>query len=407
MNIEVAFPDLENIMQKIVAITTNPTLDEKFKNLFIWVHDNRVDFGAHSNEIITALNAQTNVQLDEGESLENERIFLLSAKDINDVLSANKSLKRTKISKVQFELHNNSGGMVPMHLFEEPVDPEILNADKYFQKTSFRITSQPPNKITNEKIARINSQKEFTTVETGLILVYLQALLPTVAKEKRNANNQIVFADDLVYTMVQTYAATMQNNLPEVFKGFKLKNDVAAFLESFIGDVELFNMHKEADNHGRITITFQLENSIAIIDCADMTNAYDMTNFVKMPENAVAVDRKYLQDVLRRMSLSSEPTNVTVKIDSANGTGSLEIRNQSLKQDIPVLHAKGEGEFAFSVRPQTLSALILSHTDMFGDIAFFYLEQGQRKIILGVKDEQGIWATKTTGLSPAKGDFAW
>jgi hypothetical protein len=178
------------------------------------------------------------------------------------------------------------------------------------------------------------------------------------------------------------------------------------FLKNFIGSEPNFQLAKEIGQGGMVILTVTAGESIATIKCPDMNRAYDITNFMEIPESGVVVDKDYLKDVLKRISLGNEPANIDISIE--NGFGFLKATTKTMTQQIPVVTAKGEGAFSFQIRADLLSNLIFSHADYFGENVFLYLTTNERgNITLAVKDNTSMWHTKITGLAQSKGDFEW
>jgi hypothetical protein len=137
-----------------------------------------------------------------------------------------------------------------------------------------------------------------------------------------------------------------------------------------------------------------------------MARAYDISKYVDMPSTGVVVDKIYLMDVLKRLSLSSEPANIRIEV--LDGLGTMKVASKNMTQSIPVFNVKGSGTFSFQIKAELLSNVIFSHMTVFSESVFIYLEQvDNNRIIMGVNDNTKLWQTKLSGLTAAKDDFAW
>lgn len=398
MNISTSFEELDSAMLTVTSIVSDKMLSEDLKNVIVWIKDGVVRFAAYNGNIISATEVGASL---EGVGNEEEHFFQLKAKDINDVVASLKGLKRTKVDRVTFEIKENEA---LMHIFETALDEEMVNAESYNQESKFRIQKPRLKDAIRNEVQKVNIAVEGSHITAVDVLLYINSLYPTVMKETRESTNNVLFGKEHVYTMLPSYSAVLQNKLPEVLSGFRLKNSVVNFLKNFIAGFDSFSIDKEDKGNGMIILTVRAGNSVAEIKCADMSRAFDMTNFITTPSNGIVVDKAYLIDVLKRMSLSSEAAFVEINI--ANGSGDMKVLSKAMTQNIPVIKAKGEGSFAFSIRPELLSNVIFSHIQGLDENVFLYLENGDKNnVVLAVKDNTELWQTKVTGLSQGKGNF--
>lgn len=401
MRIKTSFETLDTTMTTVSSIVSDRLLTEDLKNVVIWLNEGKVYFAAYSGTTLSATDVDAEVHTDEGEHADS--FIQLKAKDINDVLAAFKGLKRTRVSGVDLEIRENEA---ILHVFEEPLDDSLPNADSYRQESKYRITKPRVKELVKKEIESINVNVQGTQVDSAKLLLYISALLPTVAKETRESTNNVFFGEEYIYTFLQAYTALIPNKLDKVLSGFRLSNTVVTFLKNFIQNDEIFTIEKDVKGNGMIVLTLRVGRSVAVIKCADMSRAYDITNFVNLPDNGIVVDKDYLVDVLKRVSLSTDAAHV--QVDMADGQGSMRIASKNMTQNIPVNFAKGEGNFSFQMKADLLSTIIFSHLQELGDNVFLYFDQGDRgNTIMGVKDNLDFWQTKLMGLTASKGDFAW
>lgn len=401
MRIKTSFEALDSTMTTVTAIVSDRMLQEDLKNVVIWLKEGKVFFAAYSGTTLSA--TLVDAQVDTEGVTHPEDFIQLKAKDINDILATFKGLKRTVISHVEFEIKENEA---ILHIFEEPSDPSIDQADSYRQESKFRVTKPRVKDLVKSEIQKINVDFQGPPIDNSVPLLYIGALLPTIAKETRESTNSLFFSDKYVYTFLAPYAAIMPNGLDPVFQGFRLNNTTVTFLKNFIQTEESFAMQKEVHPNGMVVLTVKVGNSVAVIKCSDMSRAFDISNFVTVPSNGLAVDKAYLLDVLKRVSLSSEATNI--QIDIENGVGTFKIISKTMTQSLPVVEAKGQGSYHFMIKAELLSSVVFSHASDFGELVFLLFEHGDRgNIVMAVSDNTKLWHTKVTGLVAAKGDFAW
>lgn len=403
LKITVPFKALETTMQLVTSVTAGRMITEELKNLIIVVRDNQIKFSASARTLMSAFDIEADVQVEDIDvpTEDGSFIHVLRAKDINNVLNTFRGLTRTVATTVTFEIEENKATMI---VHEEPASEDVDNASKYVQDSRFIIGKPKRNKLIEREVQRFNTiptDDQFTEIPFDNLDYYLTSLLPMVAKETREGVRDVTFGEELAYALVLTHVAITQNGLPEVFKGFSLQNTYLKFLQDFIGDNETFKVHKHVVGNGQVTLTFKVPSAVAIVDTGDLTRARDMSSFCQLPPNYVEVDRFYLMDVLKRVALSSEATTVGVRI--ADGFAQMRLQTQTVEQEIPLFSCEGEGEYVFTLKPEIIDSMIMSHNDYALESVRVHLgfnESGT--ITLGVTDEQGFWNTKMDNLSMSK-----
>ena len=399
MLITMSFETLDSVMSTVTSIVSDKMLKEEMKNVIVWVKGDKVRFSAYSGNISSATEIDAIVELAEAD----EVFVQLRAKDINDVIGTLKGLKKTVVEKVVFDIRENEA---ILSIFEAPIDLEMAGADKYYQETKFRITKPVVKEMVKREIESIDFDSTGTVLESVDVLLYVNTLYPTIQKEVRESTFNMFFGEKHIYTIVAQYAAIMENKLNPIVSGFMLPNTVVNFLKNFISTSETFELSKQPGIKGGVVLTVRVGSSIAVIKCSDMGKAYDITEYSTAPEDGIVIDKDYLVDVLKRMSLSSEQVNISVNIAGEDSV--MEVVSKTMKQQIPIVTAKGEGQYQFVIRPELLSSVILSHASWLGTASFLYFEHGNRNnIVMAVKDSTNIWQTKVTGLDASKGAFTW
>jgi len=394
--------DVEMAMDIVSAVVSDKLLQEENKNLVVWLKDGDVNFVAHNGNTIGMSKVLCEV---EWVGVQEETFIQLRAKDILDVLTSLKGLKRTKVESI--ELHIKPAE-AQLHVFETAISPDMDNAGQFNQTSKYRITKTNIKDVIKNDIQNVNTAVEGVQLEVSNAMVFIDALLPTVSKETREASLNVMFGESNYYSVLNTYVAVMPNKLLPEFSGFRLTNSTLSFLKSFISvDPEApFTFRKEEKGNGLVHLTVKKNDSVALIKCADLSKAFDITNFLGLPDNGIVMDKMYLIDVLKRVNNISDAVFIEVKVDG--GEGSFEVKSKSMTQKVPVMRSKGKGEYNFSIRADLLSSVIFSHATYFDSSIFMYFDTGGKgNIIMACADNSKLWHTKMTGLSSSKGDFAW
>lgn len=399
MIIKTSFEALDKAMTTVSNIVADKNLSEEFKNLVVWVKDGQVRFAAYGGNIVNATPVDATAVYSTEE--QPETLFQLKAKDINDVLSSFKGLKRTKVTDIEFHIRENEA---VMNVVEEPQDESMSHANEYNQVSKFRISKPRLKDLVKNEIQRINMEVEGTDISSVDVLLYINALLPTVAKETREGTYNVMFGDEYIYTVVTPYSSVMPNKLPEVMRGFKLSNSLVAFLKNFISSAEYFTFHKQEMGKGGVVLTVKVGDSVALIKCYDLSRAFDITNFVSVPSNGIVVDKAYLVDVLKRLNLSGDAATVEITIGEHP---SMKVLTANMTQNIPVINSKGEGLYSFSIRSEHLANAIFSHITDFDVNVYIYVEEEERSMVMACSDNSQLWQTKIKGLAQSKANYSW
>lgn len=404
MQIKVSYDDLESSLNTLAGVLSDRALQDELKNVVFWIKDNKVYLAAYNGNTVSLVEVPAELNLQDSF----EEVFQLRAKDIMDVLSTFKGLKRTKVSGIHLNIKENEAVMVVQ---EAPLDENIIFAQEFYQESKFRITKPRLKDIVKNEVQKVDMNVEGVLVNSADFLLYINALLPTVAKETRDSTSNIIFGNSHIYTVLAPYVAVMPNKLPEVFSGFRLSNTVVQFLKNFVSSEESFLVSKNVLGNGVVVLTFKTNRAVAVIKCPDLSRAFDITNFLSKPDNGVVVDKAYLVDVLRRLSLSNDAALIEVKItktETGPSQGFMRVISKNMTQNVPVKAAKGEGDFTFSIRAELLSAVVFSHTMDFDENVFLYFENTPRGISLVCSDNTEMWQTKMQGLASVRADFvAW
>ena len=397
MIIKLGLDKLENAMSTITSVVNDKMLQEDLKNLIIWVKEGKVRFVGTNLTIVSAIDVDAEISDVEGD----EAFVQLRAKDINDVIASFRGLKKTKVDSVELHIKENEAILLVKEVALADEEADLFN-----QESKFRIAKTPIKEVIKNQVKNVKLDAQGEDIPAVDMLLYINALYPTVAKETRESTSGVMFGEGHIYTTLASYVAIMENRLPKCISNFRVSNTILNFVKNFITGVDTFNFSKTENGNGAVILTIKIPNAIAQINCADMSRAFEISKFLIIPETGIVVDKMYLIDVLKRLSLSSESIFAEVKIE--NGVGEMKVASKNMTQNIPVKKAKGEGTFNFSIRPDLLSSVVFSHATQFDENVFLYFAtDDSNKLSMACTDSIGLWHTKMNGMTIAKGNFAW
>lgn len=402
MVIKTSFDQLDNAIATVNGVLADKLLQEDLKNVIFMIKGDTVKVVANNFKVTCFADLQDAVVL-RNDNEPKDLLTQILAKDIIAVLATLKGLKRTVVTEIELVFKETENLLI---VHEEANSDNLVGADKYAQVTKYRLVPMRlKESVKKEVLATDTTHTDSCCIPSADIMGYLDALLPTITKDTRDTPaTRINVSTSYLYTVPQVYSAILKNKLPEVFSNFVLTQGVALFLKSFIGLEEYVNFSKEEKND---VVMLKLSNStaVAIVKAIGISRAFNIDQFIKVPRTGILLDKQYLTDVLKRMSLNTEPVNVHIDVEAEECT----LVCKKFTQSLPVLSSNGEGVFDFSIKPDLFAFLILSHV-MFDDYVYLLFERDENKGILSmtVKDNTLSWHTKTRGLQAAKGgDFRW
>lgn len=411
MKFQLSLETLDTELQTVNNLVGDKLIPEELKNLIVWITtEGKLRFGAYGGNLTTATNIDAIVTPN---GVITEDLFLnLRVRDINKILGTLKGLSQTKVESIEFEL---TDAETIMHVHEVAKDAENEYAEALKQTSKYRIPRTNLQAYVKNELVKVQFDisgegKVVETIDTSVLNVFLETMHPTVAKETTETSKYLVFSQDEIYSVLATNVNYMPNKLVAMyptFHGFRLMNTVVGFIRNFVNGHETIEFHKNAEQEGVAVLTIKAGESVTVIKCADLKKALDINQFLQAPPNAIVVNKFYLFDVLKRLSLSDEPSVIDVRI--TDGVGTMLVENKVYRQDIPVFRAKGEGEYTFQIKAELFTSLLFGKLSEFSDEVHLNFEVTERgATIMACNDATGLWQSKILGLQKATvGNYKW
>lgn len=398
MKIVVKFEVLDKLINGLHALVLgDKLLHEDLKNLVFEVKDNNL-YLCFFNGLVSS---KTKVDVDVLEESK-EGYFQLKAKDFIKILSSFKGLKKTEASTIELNIKETEA---KIYVHEVPKDVDESLHDLYKQVSNFRLPLIPLKPVVHsslDSLPQTIEEPDFRD-ESEKYNLYLKTLYPLISKEVKDITNQIIFSKEYIYVTLSTYVAAMKNKL-EGWEDFRVNGAGINFIMNLLSLDDMF-IFKKVEKDAGVDLLFEVGNTIALVKANDLSKSLDLTNFVTEIPNGVVTDKVYISEVLKRVV---DDSGVVFNVQISEGQGVLEIRSKSFKQQIPVLKAKGEGNFSFSVNDDILLKMMFKHSNDFPDIVYMYIEVNEKGMItLSFKDETGLWFTRMQGISPSKQMNTW
>lgn len=308
------------------------------------------------------------VTLEDGECDSNGvMLFQLNCKELRSYLDSYKSLRRTYVEEVIFEpshgkikctvIEKNSYTQEQITEMQNAGQDELLDHEIH---SYWHFSNIPIDRSVMNAIGYTAPETELTQLQSVNITMYTATLLP-IMQNGTNLYSYMMFDDEHVIAFAQAYTVVMNNQITEggIFTGLRLQYRAIAFLNKVICNDEVIQVAK-TDRH--IYIKTDLSEAFILYDTTMPAYQAQLDLFKK--DHVVTVDRLYLKDVLKRLSLENDSIEVGIKA----GENKISLSNSKFGQDIDIVYKRGFDEFEsikFRVMPEVLNKAIIGDDSKF------------------------------------------
>lgn len=305
----------------------------------------------------------------------------IKSKEIIGYLNSYKALRRTEVEDVELSVVNN------LTVVCKVAERDLENGQVYLSSYNFNNIPIKPNIINNINLSSPDDVDGEVVPMTN-ILFHTRNMLP-IMKNDTGLFGQLVFGEDgVVVAFNAAFTTFMNNKLPSEFGGMKLSYRAISFIDKiFAGEQEV--RCKKLDRY--LYIYSDESDSEAFIVYDNKLPNYAMTKELFVKDHAFVLDRVYLKDILKRLSLVSESIEFKIKCDE----DIVEVKNSKFHQSIPILQKKALDEYnqiTFKILPDTLNKVIIGSDDEFSPQSFiYYCPQPNGDAVLVFADNSGQW----------------
>lgn len=304
----------------------------------------------------------------------------IKSKELIGYLNSYKSLRRTEVEEVELTLVNNL--TIVCKVSEKDLEDGRIHLSSY----TFNNIPIKPNLIQNITLIA-DEDIAGESVPMTDILLYTKNMLPILKNDTSLYGYLIFGTDGVVVAYNALFTTFMKNKLPSSFSGIKLSYRAISLIDKiFANDTQV--ICKKLDRH--LYFYSEATNSEAFIVYDGKLPNYSVTKNLFVKDHAFVLDRVYLKDILKRLSLVNEDIEFKIKCDE----DVVEVKNSKFHQAIPVLQKKALEEYdqiSFRIRPDALSKAIIGSDDEFSPNTFvYYCPQPNGKVVLIFTDNTGI-----------------
>lgn len=373
----VDFNTLEYLLNHATSVTSDSALKDADKTIFFLVKED-------GESIAVAKNSDLFIRVQFTPELVKESGNLqVNSSELSKILGTFTSLSRTRVDSVEFKV-NNSKVQVIVH--ESAIDEGY---EEFAGDTSYSLDNIKIKEKTLQDISIEFDDESAVDVDSTELDIVLSTLMPIMDSKKGLNNNQIHFASDHIFVMDNRSQVFYKNILPEVFGNSAFRYTSVAYMRKMI----------QTSNHLRVVISgnkfaIRSENGEieAFINQLGVRFNYKPTLEGITKENGIILDRAFLKDIVRRLSIMGSDPRVSIQSDG------LHITTEDFSRVVPIMNSKGNVEgIEFKVNSSLLSSMIIGDDAVMSNNLFLYLERASRGIgyQLTISDDSGAFLSNT------------
>lgn len=368
--------NLVYLLDNATSVTSDSALKDADKTIFFLIKD-------EGESIAVAKNSDLFIRVKFTPELVKEAGNVqVNSSELSKILGTFSNLSRTRVESIEFKVHKSK---VQVIVHESALDEEYQD---FAGDTSYSLDSINIKEKTLQDISVEFDDENAVDVDSMELDIVLSTLLPIMDSKKGLNNNQIHFASDQIFVMDNRSQIFYKNILPEVFSNSSFRYTSVAYMRKLI----------QTSNHLRVVIS---GNKFAIRSESGEVEAYINQLGVRFnykptlekitKENGIILDRAFLKDIIRRLSIMGSDPKVSIQEDGVH------ITTESFSRVIPISNSKGNVEgMEFKVNSSLLASMIIGDDSVMSNNLFLYLEPVKpRGIQLTISDDSGAFLSNT------------
>lgn len=370
------YDNLVYLLDNATSVTSDSALKDADKTIFFLIKD-------EGESIAVAKNSDLFIRVKFTPELVKEAGNVqVNSSELSKILGTFSNLSRTRVESIEFKVHKSK---VQVIVHESALDEDYQD---FAGDTSYSLDSINIKEKTLQDISVEFDDENAVDVDSMELDIVLSTLLPIMDSKKGLNNNQIHFASDQIFVMDNRSQIFYKNILPGVFSNSSFRYTSVAYMRKLI----------QTSNHLRVVIS---GNKFAIRSESGEVEAYINQLGVRFnykptlekitKENGIILDRAFLKDIIRRLSIMGSDPKVSIQEDGVH------ITTESFSRVIPISNSKGNVEgMEFKVNSSLLASMIIGDDSVMSNNLFLYLEPVKpRGIQLTISDDSGAFLSNT------------
>jgi hypothetical protein len=343
------------------------------KNVIFRVSDDSVSMCGR-NQLITY---RIPLDKDKVEILKSDTKYMqIKSKELFNFLSTYKTLSKTKIKDITLELQNT--GKISCKVTEVRKDnaEESISSSWVFDNI---ILTENLKKSLN-----LASPSDTNTLDITRVKWFTDSFLPCLTSSL-DTYGYMIFTTEKCIVLNPSYTIIGNNDL-ENWQGFKLSYKVMSFIDKTFNKDDSLVFSKTGKH---IYIKDTKTNSEVFLSFLDSIPPLQIYLNMVNTEHSIKLDRKYLRDILKRLSLLKEA--VVVDIDC--NEHKLTLKNSKFRQTLDMLaylNIENYDNIRFKIMPDIIDKIMIGN-DKNEDVIYLYYNTSQGNNMIIFSDENNSW----------------
>ena len=416
MNITFKYKELVAILSEVATVIDESLANEDMKNIIFEIKNDVLNIITTSTAIVYKRTVDKSIYsfaIDENEYTQEDNNvvyrFQLKSKELLNFLNTYKSLKRTQANEVKFTTLENK--RVECSVTEEEVVKNVTDNDNETDEIGFLSDKQDniDKKVRKGfvsksrwmfttsaiKLSILNSIKQNVDENEkeielkGTDIAYHTKNMLRVVSNKIPTYSYTLFDKEYVLGFNPAYTTVMKNklNTDGIFENMKLSYKVIQFLDKIISKNDKVKVVKTQTHLCVIT-----DNSVSFLIYETKMPNYRPYIDLYTRNFYISVDKLFLKDILKRLSLLKE----TIEFDVDVPNRVINLSNSKFSQPIHIAtsYNMDDRRFRFKIMPEVLTkAISCSNYDESNNELRLYYCPSESTTILVFTDAEDTWFT--------------
>lgn len=416
MNITFKYKELVAILSEVATVIDESLANEDMKNIIFEIKNDVLNIITTSTAIVYKRTVDKSIYsfaIDENEYTQEDNNvvyrFQLKSKELLNFLNTYKSLKRTQANEVKFTTLENK--RVECSVTEEEVVKNVTDNDNETDEIGFLSDKQDniDKKVRKGfvsksrwmfttsaiKLSILNSIKQNVDENEkeielkGTDIAYHTKNMLQVVSNKIPTYSYTLFDKEYVLGFNPAYTTVMKNklNTDGIFENMKLSYKVIQFLDKIISKNDKVKVVKTQTHLCVIT-----DNSVSFLIYETKMPNYRPYIDLYTRNFYISVDKLFLKDILKRLSLLKE----TIEFDVDVPNRVINLSNSKFSQPIHIAtsYNMDDRRFRFKIMPEVLTkAISCSNYDESNNELRLYYCPSESTTILVFTDAEDTWFT--------------
>lgn len=416
MNITFKYKELVAILSEVATVIDESLANEDMKNIIFEIKNDVLNIITTSTAIVYKRTVDKSIYsfaIDENEYTQEDNNvvyrFQLKSKELLNFLNTYKSLKRTQANEVKFTTLENK--RVECSVTEEEVVKNVTDNDNETDEIGFLSDKQDniDKKVRKGfvsksrwmfttsaiKLSILNSIKQNVDENEkeielkGTDIAYHTKNMLQVVSNKIPTYSYTLFDKEYVLGFNPAYTTVMKNklNTDGIFENMKLSYKVIQFLDKIISKNDKVKVVKTQTHLCVIT-----DNSVSFLIYETKMPNYRPYIDLYTRNFYISVDKLFLKDILKRLSLLKE----TIEFDVDVPNRVINLSNSKFSQPIHIdtSYNMDDRRFRFKIMPEVLTkAISCSNYDESNNELRLYYCPSESTTILVFTDAEDTWFT--------------